>query len=321
VGALSIVFIFSSPRSGSTWLGKLLDTDSDVLYLHEPDKIDRGLDLLPYWVSDPETPARQSGARRYLLRLLTQRSHHVTGQPPFFPKSYRAQEAEQLRRVLIYTTKLASRLGLGTLADRVCVPDLSDNSRRMIPVIKSVGAHGRAAALLGAAGRQLRPILLLRHPCACIASQRRGRRLGLIGHPPEFGGALETATARRLRISTSPIPDADEIERAAWLWLVPNAEAYRVVTAAGGLVLRLDEIMRDPQRQIERILDYCGLAPQPQLARFLAASHSRSGAFFSVFRRPEEILHGWQDELSRAETRRIEDIVARDPIGQSFSYA
>jgi hypothetical protein len=318
---LSIVFIFSSSRSGSTWLGKLLDTNSQVLYLHEPDKIDKGLDLLPYWPSDPGAPEVQGAARSYLRRLLAQRSHHVVGQPPFFPKSYRDRQAERVRTALIYATKLASRVGLGGLADRICVPDLAERGRRMVPVIKSVGAHGRAAALIGASGRRLRPILLLRHPCACIASMRRGRRLGLIGQPPAFGGLLDSSSARQLRRAAEPIIDSDELSQDAWLWLLANAEAHRAIAAAGGLVLLLDEVLRDPQGQIERVLSHCRLAPQPELARFIATSHSRNGAFFSVFRRPEQILHGWQEELSRAEIRRIADIVGRHPIGERFSYA
>src|ERR1700712_4231116 len=44
-----MIFIFSSPRSGSTWLAKAFDSHPDTLYLHEPDIVDRGSDLLPHW--------------------------------------------------------------------------------------------------------------------------------------------------------------------------------------------------------------------------------------------------------------------------------
>lgn len=31
------------------WLGKILDSHPDVVYLHEPDIVDQGLALLPFW--------------------------------------------------------------------------------------------------------------------------------------------------------------------------------------------------------------------------------------------------------------------------------
>lgn len=37
--------VLGSPRSGTTWLGKIFDSHPDVLYLHEPDTIRRNWDI------------------------------------------------------------------------------------------------------------------------------------------------------------------------------------------------------------------------------------------------------------------------------------
>ena len=52
-GFPEMIVIFGSPRSGTTWLGKLFDSHPDVFYLHEPDSIlvDREI---PFQVNEDE---------------------------------------------------------------------------------------------------------------------------------------------------------------------------------------------------------------------------------------------------------------------------
>ena len=73
----SLILVVGAPRSGTTWLAKIIDSHPDVLYRHEPDETLPGSasltgttlqGLLADWVAD-------RGARSASKR-------------PFFPKSW-----------------------------------------------------------------------------------------------------------------------------------------------------------------------------------------------------------------------------------------
>lgn len=105
-----MIFIFSSARSGSTWLGKILDSHPDTVYLHEPDIVDRGDDLpLPFWFDEEVSAQQLSLARIYLKRLSAQRNLRTVGTRPMFPKSYRNPVLNWTRTGLIYSGKLLGR--------------------------------------------------------------------------------------------------------------------------------------------------------------------------------------------------------------------
>src|SRR6516164_8362843 len=115
-----MIFIFSSPRSGSTWLAKAFDSHPDTLYLHEPDIVDRGNDLLPHWF-DRDACGWEEGARQYLARLAQNRNLRTVGTRPFFAKRYRSSFGWALRTGLIYAGKGMERAGL-TSASAMAIP-------------------------------------------------------------------------------------------------------------------------------------------------------------------------------------------------------
>src|SRR5438876_408852 len=99
-----MIFIFSSPRSGSTWIAKAFDSHPDTLYLHEPDIVDRGDDLLPFWF-EGQALGYEDRASQYLARLAANRSLRTVGPRPFFAKAYRPEFARGIRTGLIYAGK------------------------------------------------------------------------------------------------------------------------------------------------------------------------------------------------------------------------
>ena len=313
-----VIFIFSSPRSGSTWLGKIFDASPDVFYLHEPDQIDRGVDLLPYWFESRLDPQLLPNARLYLQRLLSIRAAHATGTHPFFKKSFRSCAAGIWRRGLIYADKGIGHIGFHRMADRMPIPNLNSPGYRFVPVIKSVGALGRAAMLIEAGRPNLHPVLLVRHPCACIASIRQARRLRFFETPSNFGKLLETKAAMDHEVTESMINQADEIEKQAWHWLLANSEAFRSVTAIEGMVINFDEFVVDAGKQIKDIFAWCALEWHNDVDEFIDYSHRHSRGYYSVFRYPDRALNAWRRELSAPEISTIRDIVVRDPVGRMF---
>lgn len=312
------IFIFSLSRSGSTWLGKIFDSHPDILYLHEPDIADRGLDLLPFWFEAEPDAAALRAARRYLDRLVGARSPRATGTRPFFSKRYRGMPSEQIRRVLIYLAKGAERARFLRSSHPVQIPDFARSGFSVRPVIKSVTAHGRANALLKAAGGTLQPILLLRDPRSYVSSMIRGARMGVMEPPTGLGGLLRTQSARRLVPTPGSVDQSDEVAIHAWTWLLSNAEANAAIRAAGGTVVKYEALAFDPVGEAQRLFKRVNLEWRPETEHFLRLSAQREGDYYSVYRDPEKSANRWRTELGGDVIARIGAIVTRDPLGQSF---
>ena len=311
-----IPFIMSSARSGSTWLGKVFDSHPDVMYLHEPDIVDRGLDLLPIWFADKPNAMQLEGARSYLHRLVTARSLRATGTRPHFRKRYRDGVKDAARSGLIYLAKGLERAGLDRYAPHVSIPDLSDRGRPARSVIKSVSALGRAEAFIKAANGALHPILLVRHPCGYISSQLRGMALGLMESDPLPGALLETRAARRLGVRELVLAATDEVEKMTWNWLLTNAEAFAAIRALGGTTVVYESLAQDALSQVKVLFDAVDLGWAPETEAFLRRSAESEGSYYSVFRDPEKSANRWRAELGEDVVARITAIASRDPVGE-----
>jgi hypothetical protein len=299
-------------------LGKAFDTNPEVLYLHEPDKVDAGTDLLPFWFEDRFDPRLLPNARMYLERLSSTRMVDAIGTPPFFAKSYRPRGVECIRRSLIYAAKGLNRVGLEPLANRLPIPNFGASCAEPVVVVKSVTALGRAEILIEAAGEDFRPILLLRHPCAFVSSMQRGIDARYMNPLPAFGRLLLTRAARQHRVTEALIERSRDVERLAWLWVLANSEAWTAIGAVGGLLLNLDQIAANPEVEVASIFSYCSLKWSAATSRFIEWSRLRNGGYFSVRRDPERVLDGWRSQLSASIVRAIRDIVSRSPLGRLY---
>jgi hypothetical protein len=311
-----IPFIMSCARSGSTWLGKVFDSHPDVLYLHEPDIVDRGLDLLPIWFEEMPNALQIEAARSYLHRLITARTPRATGTRPYFQKRYRDGAKATYRRSLIYLAKGLERVGFDRCSQRVHIPDLSARGRPKRCVIKSVSALGRAEAFIRAADDALQPILLIRHPCGYVSSHLRGNALGVMEPHPLPGSLLETRAARRLGVRDLVLAAKDDLEKLAWNWLLSNAEAYAAIRAFGGTTVIYESLTQNALSEVKKLFAKVDLNWAPETEAFLRRSWETDGGYYSVFRDPERSANSWRTELGDDAVARITAIVCRDQVGE-----
>jgi hypothetical protein len=312
-----MIFIFGFARSGSTWLGKIFDSHPDLLYLHEPDISDRGIENFPHWFTTTPTSKEIAGAALYLRRLLDIRDARTIGIRPFFRKSYRGTAAEAAHLSLIYAAKLLERIEPVRVANAIHIPDLAFGHRPLRTVIKSVSALGRAEALL-AADSSLIPLHLIRHPCGFIASMLRGAKRNLIDWPRQLGRLAATRSAERLGLDRDNLNENDDVAILAWSWLLSNAEAHSAIRKANGLVLNYDTLASDPLAHVCSLFNQLQLGWPVQTQNFLQLSQSSEGGYFSVFRNSREAAERWRTELDKATVARIRSIVCRDPVGAQF---
>jgi hypothetical protein len=313
-----MIFIFSAPRSGSTWLGKIFDSHPDVLYLHEPEIPDRGLDLLPFWFEDAPNDAHVVAARVYLKRLLTARTPRATGARPFFRKNYRSGVAERCRRGLIYLAKGSERVFGSRYSNFIRIPDLIDRGPPGTFVIKSVSALGRMEVLIKAANGSMRPVLLVRHPCGYIASMLRGDTLGVMQPAPALGRLAYTRSAEELGARELALSAVDQPEKLAWNWLLSNAEGYAAIRAVSGTIIVYETFANRPMVETKALFEQVGLSWTAETEQFLLQSTTTEGGYYSVSRDPAKAINRWRKQLGDVTIARVRAIVTRHEIGRMF---
>jgi len=311
-----MIFIFSSARSGSTWLAKAFDSHPDTIYLHEPDIVDRGSDLMPHWF---EGDAADYGdkARQYLSRLSQNRNLRTVGTRPFFRKRYRSGIAFGIRTGLIYAGKGLEKAGLTAISDRIEIPDMGRAGFSPRLVMKSVSALGRIEALVKSAV-PMSPVLVLRNPCAFVHSYLRGNRMGVMKGPGRMGKLLQTRSARRLNVNAALDQTDDPVERLAWEWLLGNSEASEAVAQAGGLVVKYEDVATSPETELRSLFSRLGLDWSDSTTQFLKTSSAGEGSYYSLTRDPMVAISRWKQEMPQEHIEKIKDIVSRAPVGGQY---
>jgi hypothetical protein len=317
------IFILGSPRSGTAWLAKLLDSHPDVLYRHEPDIVLRNYDL--------PTVCELEDARRFipetqewLNALADTRTVMTIGPLPNFSKNYFGPVAREARAALVGLLKMATRIPVAaSWAESVTIPDFvdigSDACRRLI--ISSVSAMGRAGLILSAAPES-RFILMLRHPWGQIESIMR---------LPEWNGELEidwivaplasSAPARRRNLSAEKLLALPPIEQLAWVWVLHNEMALEQLAGAPYFrALRLYDLNHNPTSLGRSIFEFCGVPWCEQTTKFVAWSTRGTGneGYYSMKRDPDEATWGWRRRLTQPQIDAITEIVADSVPGEMF---
>lgn len=290
------ILVFGAPRSGTTWLGKILDSHPDTLLRHEPDTIDPGSD---YSFVPDEAPGEIVHA--HLARLLTCRRLKTIGTRPVFAKAYLNAAQRWTRTACVYAFKGAERYlhpGFG----RLSVPDFVSVSEAR-PVLKSVGL-GRAGVWSHACPRA-RAILLVRHPCGHVASVMRGQQGGYLEsrHPLGF---VACAHAQRYGLTRAKLEDQPAEVRAAWRWAVLNERAIEQMRRPHIVVY--EDLCADPIGVSRRMFAFCGLSWDPQTAAFIRDSVQGEGGFFETRRDPLTAANRWRTTFPEA--RRVLQTVA-----------
>ena len=311
-----MIFIFSSPRSGSTWVAKAFDSHPDTLYLHEPDIVDRGNDLLPHWFEDDAADCSDK-ARQYLSRLSQNRNLRTVGTRPLFRKSYRSGIGFGIRTGLIYAGKGLEKAGFTAMSGRIEIPDMARAGFSPRLVMKSVSALGRIEALVKSAV-PMSPVLLLRNPCAYVQSYLRGNRMGVMRAPGMMGRLLKTRSARRLNVNPALDKTDDPVERLTWEWLLANCEAAEAITQAGGLVVRYEDVATSPEKELRSLFSKLGLDWSENTTQFLKTSSAGEGSYYSLSRDPMVAISRWKKEMAGADIEKVKDIVSRDPVGRQY---
>jgi hypothetical protein len=298
--AASSILIVGAPRSGTTWLAKILDSHPDVLYRHEPDEV---------------VPASGS-IEQDMARWVLQHDARTAGKRPFFRKSWQAAPAWLLRSSLACAGAAAERIGLPGLP----IPDLGDLGGARV-VIKSV----RLSTGIGDFAQAYpsgRAVLIVRHPCGQVASVMRGARDGRFelaqpGADMPFDEAAAVRFAGRQGVHEPAFQRLPDAAKYAWSWRAFNETAWAAVSGqSNALLVIYEKLCATPAAEVQAILAFAGLTWQGQTEAFLARSTGYDGAagYYAVVRNSIAAAERWRTAMAAEDQDAVRAVVRGSPL-------
>ena len=305
-----IILLLGTPRSGTTWLASILNSHERVVYSHEPLSKLR----IPHLAAPLERLRRggtlESGEREALIAEWC-KAHHTCRRPPFF-----AKEFSWVPPAAFWLSWAAVRLSEGWgdgLYRRLYSPN---PSRRFDLLIKEIGWLKAAESIVHSLDPYL--IVIIRHPCAVVASRRRGQQLGMLNrHNREVWFDRHGELSEPLGYDRTTVMALEAVEFLALDWLLQN-RAYQAALRGlpcGDLVV-YETLCRDPVGVTRQVFAGLGWEPSPQTLRYLRGSTredhlgvrnwlSGNRFYFRLNRDPAKSADSWRKELSQDETKQV----------------
>jgi hypothetical protein len=315
------IFAIGMPRSGTTWIGKILDSHPRTLYRHEPDTW-RRLDLIPLFAPAQPTPEQSRYLREFVESMPSMRSDRVCGKRPIFPKAYASAYSVRKYAALSLVQKVLGRAGVEVAAPIPPQPGGGEPYRLAMKSIESLGRLGTWRASVPGG----RYVLIVRHPCGYVSSVLRGEAQKRFGHNEAahdyelLGMACGTPQARRHGLTLDALKAMTPAERLAWRWVVFNEKAADETRDAADVYrLYYEKLCADPPSEARRLFEFCGLDWNPQSEAFVASSTSTTRSdYYSVFKDPLGSAWGWRKELDPKDAERVLAIVRRSEIAAPY---
>jgi hypothetical protein len=318
-GATPPILILSLPRSGSTWIGKILGHTAEARYVHEPDnetehpyalRAKQGLGRFPFlrpgerarryeacWEAafgGGDWPRRTRLSRRALDR-----------------QSYAAIEAwcDPHRRSPVRLRMIGALAGPG-----------GGQAGHRRPIVKSVHALLAGEWLI----RRWRPlpVVVRRHPLNVVASWRNASIGDERESALEYSGSVQAFVPRRaldeLAPDLAPPPVEDRLAALAWFVGLLSAAREELIASTDRIVcVDHDELCRAPGVGLQGIATQLGLEWTDACDEALRRAE-RPGDGFVTHRIAAAQPDRWRTRLSPSEVARVEEVLSAFPRGPWF---
>lgn len=148
------------------------------------------------------------------------------------------------------------------------------------------------------------PVLILRHPCATVASQRQ--QGWIVRNPPRAEAFF------RMHPHLQGVLDGltDEWEFHAALWCIETYAPLALSRPHPYLLITYEQLVRHGEATLERVFDHWGVG-MPAEVRAQVHRPSQTTKAGSALLRREDPLSGWQRTLTAEQIARILNVVRR----------
>ena len=299
-----LMAIFGTGRSGSSWLGSIVDSHPKVAYPFEPfhrlklePVIARARQLLE---SDHLTDADLPGVYDVLLPTDSRLER-----PPFFHKDYATTRGKDWLRPLAQVCRPLQPLFTWLYSAR----------QRPPLVFKEVTMEEMMANLL--AKTSMPVIYLVRHPGGVVSSSVIGQRQGVMptGRHSVLASLLEKHDSELAARHVPYLDKMDFMEKEALLWRINVEKGVRAVrNHPNALLVIYERLCDDPLAAAKQVFQHFGLDFSQQTAQFIERLYQEGSSalrevgiksYFSVVRNPAAMKDKWKQELSADNQQRI----------------
>jgi LPS sulfotransferase NodH len=315
--------LVGSPRSGTTWLAKLIDSHPGVLYRHEPDSINVRPDI-PFVPDSSDIERYRQQCLDYIDLLFAERAIKSSGSQPMFAKSFRSDASEQMRKMLIYSTKAGERILSGNaLLSSLQIPDMLSTGRSgpQLLFLKSVSSLCRTY-MFSRAEPGLKFLHIIRHPCAYVASTLRGKQLGLLSDDAYIETLAKMPQAAAYDWTIARLGAMSREQQLTARWMLQNDKVLEEMNGEPNyLRVVYEDLCADPKRVLAEVFEFLGLSLESQSLEFLQESSVGKGKevrYFDLKRDSLGASTGWQRELSASQIKQIQDVVAPSRVGSIY---
>lgn len=317
------VFLTGRGRSGTTWLGQILNTYQNCIYKYEP--------FLPSKSSPFQTWKNQLNSDRNLEEMrswfwsLCCSCYFGIDNPPFTDKSFRQQSKYLLYGLYGLGKKVNS---LKYLYEWYGRPKLN---RDTTVLIKDVNFPINSLSQLS---QILQPYLIsiIRNPFANIASYLKGIELGLFESDRtedinRLKKSLDTPEGHHLAHYSWQLEKMSvaQFEALRWRYQVESLVEY-TKNYPKSIVVVYENLCLDPLGKTKEIFDFLGWQFTQTTEDFINASTSGTDknlglekSYYGVYRDPRKSMTKWQTQLTEAQKSDIESIICESPLNSLWS--
>lgn len=302
-----VIMCLGMPRSGTTWLAKIIDSHPSVLYSHEPDSV-YPLKGVPLLCNEYFEKHKTSVVN--LLKGLPYQNEKCLGKKPFFKKKYRSFFAEKSFQAAVLASKILGGKIIFSQKKHALNPD-------SVMFFKSIESMGRVELFLTASD-ELRIIYIVRSVFGQINSVIKGSTKGeftdneMLNLRKKELEQLYKIHGAHNKDSLKMVLSFSAIEQLAYRWLVYNEKALIESSRYSGrvLVVVYDELCDQPKKWSEKVFDFIGLPLDEQSKQFIKKSTlSHSDLFYSVTKDPKKAKSSWKKSISSDDVQRIKAVI------------
>ncbi len=300
----NFVMVAGNPRSGTTFVGKMLAIPRDVMYLAEPFNVDKGLvagveHQFPY-ISETSKDVLSLNHKKAV-------DEFINGESKLTNEKNSSEEPKSAKRLF----------GEAVFGTR---NNYEYKMLHMNPLIKTGIIKDPTASLLANYVHNVHDIpvvIVLRHPGAVVASFKKlninHEVSKLLNQPALKADYLGTL------LKNVNYKNFDLIEQAAWHWncinhiLLDFAKKNKKM-----IVVRHEDLSQNPIEEFRKLYEKLGLHFSDRVERIIAehtAAHNpvaaAEGEWHQLKRNSRENIHRWHKVLSDKETEIVRAITAK----------
>jgi hypothetical protein len=316
---LNYAFLLGRGRTGTTWIGQILNQYDHCIYKYEPFNLDKPL-AFRTWLSDLDNGDRQALADRF--RDLCLACWHDVDYPPFLRKSCRRQWPWLLRatwgvgKVFPWARGLYHWYGRPRMQPRdwVLLKQVNFPNEKLPRLVEVLAP---------------RIVAIVRNPLASVNSSLRFYRKEneAIRTPPNVDRVLELTRTMEgsdlVQFTREQLLGMSDAAFEAVRWRVQSeplkafADQYNK-----GLAIRYENFADDPAGTAQAVFEFLGWEFDDKVRNFIATTNQRGEQanrnvdknIYTIYRDPQQAMNRWKKDLEPAQVEDILRIVKTSPI-------